>query len=95
MGKREIKVSLNRKKPARGKTLLPRGGCAGRPYMLQRAEGGALRLTHKQILGLAAQWYKRQLAAREDEPGSLAELEIMADVLINKYYAIIHRMPVR
>jgi integrase len=54
--------------------------------MLRRAEGGAIGLTHKQILALAAEWYKRQLAAREDDPGNPAELEIMADVLIDKYY---------
>ena len=85
VGKREIKVSLNTKSLREAKLRYPEAA-AQAGLLLQRAEGGAIRLTYKQILALAAEWYKRQLAAREDEPGNPAELEIMADVLIDKYY---------
>ena len=85
VGKREIKVSLSTKSLREAKLRYPKAA-AQADRMLQRAEGGAIRLTHKQILALAAEWYKRQLAAREDEPGNPADLEIMADVLIDRYY---------
>jgi hypothetical protein len=85
VGRREIKVSLNTKSLRDAKLRYPEAA-AWADRMLQQAQGGMIRLTNKQILALAAEWYKRQLAARENEPGSPAELEIMADVLIDKYY---------
>jgi integrase len=85
VGRWEIKVSLNTKSLREAKLRYP-DEAAQANLILRRAEGGAIELTHKQILALAGEWYKRQLAAREDEPGNPTELEIEADVLIEKYY---------
>ena len=85
VGKREIKVSLNTKSLREAKLRYP-GAVAHANLILQRAEGGAIELTHKQVLALAGEWYKRQLAAREDEPGNSDQLEIEADVLIETYH---------
>ena len=85
VGKREIKISLNTKSLREAKLRYP-GAAAQANLILQRSQGGAIELTHKQILALAGEWYKRQLAAREDEPGNPDQLEIEADVLIEIYY---------
>ncbi len=85
VGKWEIKVSLNTKSLREAKLSYPEAAARAN-LILQRAEGGAIELTHKQILALAGEWYRRQLAAREDEPGNPTDLEIEADVLIDKYY---------
>jgi integrase len=85
VGKWEIKVSLNTKSLREAKLRYP-DKAAQANLILQRAESGAIKLTHKQILALAGEWYKRQLTAREDEPGNPTDLEIAAEVLIDKYY---------
>jgi integrase len=85
VGKWEIKISLDTKSLREAKLRYP-DKAAQANLILQRAEGGAIKLTHKQILALAGEWHKRQLAAREDEPGNPTDLEIAADVLIDKYY---------
>ncbi len=85
IGKWEIKISLDTKSFREAKLRYP-DKAAQANLILQRAEGGAIKLTHKQILALAGEWHKRQLAAREDEPGNPTDLEIAADVLIDKYY---------
>jgi hypothetical protein len=84
VGKREIKLSLRTKDLRAAKLRYPEAASRA-DQVLQRADGGTVQLTHKQVLALAGEWYRRALAAREDEPGHPDDLAFEADVLIDKY----------
>ena len=83
VGRREIKLSLRTKDLREAKLRYPEAA-ARVDQMLQRANGGTVRLTHKQILALAGEWYRRELAAREEEPGHPDDLALEADIVIDK-----------
>jgi integrase len=84
VGRREIKLSLRTKDPRAAKLRYPEAASRA-DQILQRADGGTVRLTHKQVLALAGEWYRRALAAREDEPGHPDDLAFEADVLIDRF----------
>jgi integrase len=83
VGRREIKLSLRTKVLREAKLRYPEAA-ARADQVLQRASGEEVRLTHKQILALAGEWYRRELAAREEEPGHPDDLALEAEILIDK-----------
>jgi hypothetical protein len=84
VGKREIKFSLRTTDPKEAKLRYPHAAAQANE-ILQRATGGQRHLTHKQVLALAGEWYRRELGRREDEPGRAADLQAGAWTLEELY----------
>jgi integrase len=84
VGKREIKFSLHTTDPKEAKLRYP-DAAARANEILQRATGGERHLTHKQVLALAGEWYRRELVRREDEPGRADDLQAGAWALEELY----------
>jgi integrase len=84
VGKREIKFSLHTTDPKEAKLRYP-DAAARANEILQRATGGQRHLTHKQVLALAGEWYRRELVRREDEPGRADDLQAGAWALEELY----------
>jgi hypothetical protein len=81
---REVKFSLHTTDPKEAK-LRYSDAAARANEILQRATGGQRHLTHKQVLALAGEWYRRELGRREDEPGRADDLQAGAWALEELY----------
>lgn len=84
VGKREIKFTLDTKDLKEAK-LRYSDAAARANDILQRAIGGQRHLTHKEVLALAGEWYRRELKRREDEPGRAEDLQAGAWALEELY----------
>jgi integrase len=84
VGKREIKFSLRTTDPGEARLKYP-DALARANAILQRAAGGQRHLSHKEILALAGEWYRRELMRREDEPGRPEDLQAGAWALEDLY----------
>jgi integrase len=84
VGKREIKFSLGTTDPKEAKLRYP-DALAQANEILQRATGGQRHLSHKEILALAGEWYRRELKRREDEPGRAEDFQAGAWALEDLY----------
>jgi hypothetical protein len=84
VGKREIKFSLGTTDPKEAKLKYP-DALARANEILQRAVGGQRHLSHKEVLALAGEWYRRELLRREDEPGRAEDLQAGAWALEDLY----------
>jgi hypothetical protein len=84
VGKREIKFSLGTKDPREAKLRYPEAA-ARADQILQQATQGKVRLTHQQVLALAAEWYRRELEAKGADPGDAELLSIQSGILIDLY----------
>jgi integrase len=74
VGKREIKFTLGTKDLKEARLRYP-DAAARANEILQRAAGGQRHLSHREVLALAGEWYRRELMRREDEPGRAEDLE--------------------
>ena len=72
LGRREIRRSLGTKDLREAKLRYPEVA-ADVDAILTRAAGGATRLTNRQIVALAGEWYRRELTKHEDDPGRVTE----------------------
>lgn len=68
IGRREFRINLG-KDLQQAKLKYP-GEAARVDALLSQARGGPTVLTHQQIVALAGEWYRRQLAAGEANPGN-------------------------
>jgi integrase len=84
VGKREIKFTLKTTDLKEAKLRYP-DAAARANEILQRATGGQRLLTHKEVLALAGEWYRRELKRREDEPGRAEDLQAGAWALEDLY----------
>jgi site-specific recombinase XerD len=84
VGKREIKFSLGTKDPREAKLRYPEAA-ARADLILQQATEGKARLTHQQVLALAADWYRRELEERSADPGDAELLFIQSGLLEDLY----------
>jgi integrase len=85
VGKREIKFSLHTTDPKEAKLRYP-DALARANEILQRAVGGQRHLSHREVLALAGEWYRRELMRREDEPGRPEDLQAGAWALEDLYH---------
>jgi integrase len=80
----ELRIPLGTKSAAEAKLKYPEAA-AEADALLARAAGGAVHLTHQQVIALCGAWYGRELAEHEHEPGDLDELDAMQDHLRDVY----------
>src|SRR5690349_14189393 len=72
IGKTEIKRSLRTKDPEKAKHRYP-DVAANVDAMLMAAQyAKPAHLTHRRLLGLVGDWYRAELAAREEDPTAVA-----------------------